>query len=345
MSRGDGAIGAEQPLLDVRGLEVHFPTPKGIVRAVNGVSFSLVKGETLGIVGESGSGKSVTAFSLLRLVSKPGHIVGGQIRFEGRDLLALSEGELRRVRGREIAMIFQEVLTSLDPSYTVGEQIREVLYVHTGRGGREARAAAIELLSHVRIPGPESVVDRYPHQLSGGMRQRVMIAMAVACHPKLLIADEPTTALDTTIQAQILDLLDDAQRDVGMAMVFISHDLGVVARVSDRIAVMYAGRFVELGDKYQIFDSTLHPYTRALLDAIPRPGSRHHLLRSVQGSVPDLLRPPPGCPFHPRCPRAEARCSVDLPPLQEWRPGHWAACHFAGDLGGARPRSDGPDNG
>ncbi len=323
--------------MEVIGLHVQFTTPRGVINAVNGVSFTLEKGETLGIVGETGSGKSVTAFSLLRLVSNPGRIVGGAIRFEGQDLLSLSERNMRGIRGREIAMIFQEVMTSLDPSYTVGDQLRELLQVHKGHRGREAQAAVIDLLTRVRIASPETVVDRFPHQLSGGMRQRVMIGMALACEPRLLIADEPTTALDTTIQAQILDLLDDVQSELGMAMVFISHDLGVVTRVSDRIAVMYAGRFVEMGDKFQIFDDTLHPYTRGLLDAIPRSGSKTRPLQPVQGTVPDLHHPPSGCPFHPRCARAEARCEIDLPPFQEWRPGHWAACHFAGDFDRSSP--------
>jgi oligopeptide/dipeptide ABC transporter ATP-binding protein len=320
------------PLLEVKDLEVHFPTSAGVARAVNGVSFAVAKGETLGIVGETGSGKSVTAFSLLRLVSPPGRITGGEIWFEGRNLLALPEREMRRLRGRELSMIFQEVMTSLDPSYTVGDQIREVLQVHMGLRGRQAASAAIDLLARVRAPGPETIVDRFPHQLSGGMRQRAMIAMALACQPKLLIADEPTTGLDTTIQAQILDLLDDIQAELGMGMVFISHDLGVVTRVSDRIAVMYLGRIVETGDKHQIFNATLHPYTRGLLDAIPRPGSRDKPLQPVRGAIPSLLAPPSGCPFHPRCPRAEARCEVEMPALREWEGGHLAACHFAGDF-------------
>ncbi|MBM2809858.1 MAG: oligopeptide/dipeptide transporter, ATPase subunit [Chloroflexi bacterium] len=320
------------PLLEVDGLEVQFFTPRGVVKAVDGVSFKLEKGQTLGIVGETGSGKSVTAFSILRLVSNPGRITGGSIRFEGQDLLTMRDRDVRRIRGREISMVFQEVMTSLNPSYTVGEQMREVLRVHLGQSGQQARKSALDLLTRVRVPGPETILDRYPHQLSGGMRQRVMIGIAIACQPKLLIADEPTTALDTTIQAQILDLLEDMRQQLGMAMIFISHDLGVVARVSERIAVMYAGRIVEMGDKYEVFDSSLHPYTIGLMDAIPRPGSRHKPLQPIRGAIPNLLHLPSGCPFHTRCPRAEARCAVETPELLQWKTAHWAACHFAGDL-------------
>jgi oligopeptide transport system ATP-binding protein len=322
------------PLLEVRNLETTFFTSRGPLRAVDNISFELNESETLGIVGETGSGKSVTAMSLLRLVSPPGRITGGQIQFDGEDLLKKSEGQMRRIRGRQIAMIFQEVMTSLNPAYAIGDQLGEVFEVHLRVGKGEARRRAVESLMQVRIPSPEDVVRRYPHELSGGMRQRVMIAMALACRPKLLIADEPTTALDVTIQAQILDLINDMREQLKMAMIFISHDLGVVARVADRIAVMYAGRIVELSDKYATFDASLHPYTAGLLDAIPRSGARHHPLRPVPGQVPDLLSLPTGCAFHPRCPRAEAICEQETPALIERSPLHWAACHFPGN---ARP--------
>jgi oligopeptide/dipeptide ABC transporter ATP-binding protein len=318
-------------LLEVRNLETTFFTQRGKLRAVDNVSFALNEGETLGIVGETGSGKSVTAMSLLRLVSPPGRITGGQILFEGEDLLKKSDRQMRRIRGRQISMIFQEVMTSLNPAYTVGDQISEVFQVHMHDSKSVAERKAVESLAAVRIPSPQDMVRRYPHELSGGMRQRVMIAIALACRPKLLIADEPTTALDVTIQAQILDLINDMRDQLKMAMIFISHDLGVVARVADRIAVMYAGRIVELGDKYQMFDANLHPYTAGLLEAIPRAGARHQPLRPVPGQVPDLLQLPPGCAFSPRCPRAQPLCEQETPALIERSPLHWAACHFPGN--------------
>jgi oligopeptide/dipeptide ABC transporter ATP-binding protein len=318
------------PLLEVRNLETQFFTDRGALKAVDKISLAVDEGETLGIVGETGSGKSVTALSIMRLISSPGRTTGGEILFEGADLLAKKESEMRAIRGRKISMIFQEPMTSLNPAYTVGNQIAEVYQVHLGLGKAEAYKRAIEMLRRVRIPSPEQMVHRYPHEFSGGMRQRVMIAIALACRPKLLIADEPTTALDVTIQAQILDLVNEMRQRLNMAMIFISHDLGVVARVTDKIAVMYAGRIIEYSDKYSLFESTLHPYTMGLLDSIPRKGSRNRPLRPIPGTVPDLLQLPPGCPFHPRCSQAEARCQEETPSLEERRPQHRAACHFPG---------------
>jgi peptide/nickel transport system ATP-binding protein/oligopeptide transport system ATP-binding protein len=318
------------PLLEVRNLETEFATGQGTLKAVNSVSFSLEEGQTLGIVGETGSGKSVTALSIMRLISSPGRIASGEIIFDGENLLAKSEAEMRSIRGQKISMIFQEPMTSLNPAYTIGNQIAEVYQVHLGAGKAEAYRRSGEMLRRIRIPNPEEMLRRFPHEFSGGMRQRVMIAMALACRPKLLIADEPTTALDVTIQAQILDLLNEMRQRLKMSMIFISHDLGVVARVTDHIAVMYAGRIVEYGDKYSLFESTLHPYTMGLLDSIPRKGSRKKPLRPVPGIVPDLLDLPPGCPFHPRCARAAARCREERPALERFGSLHAAACFFPG---------------
>lgn len=318
------------PLLEVRSLETQFFTGRGILKAADGISFTIEEGQTLGIVGETGSGKSVTALSLMRLIAPPGRITQGEILFDGEELLAKSEAEMRAIRGRKMSMIFQEPMTSLNPAYTIGNQIAEVYQVHLGLGKREAYLRAIEMLGRVRIANPEEMVHRYPHEFSGGMRQRVMIAMALACRPKLLIADEPTTALDVTIQAQILDLINEMRERLKMAMIFISHDLGVVARVTDKIAVMYAGRIVEYGDKFSLFESTLHPYTMGLLDSIPHKGARNKPLTPIPGTVPDLLHLPSGCPFHPRCGRAAARCQEEKPSLSEWKPSHRAACFFPG---------------
>jgi oligopeptide/dipeptide ABC transporter ATP-binding protein len=318
------------PLLEVRNLQTQFNTGRGTLKAVDSLSFSLEEGQTLGIVGETGSGKSVTALSLMRLISAPGRIAGGEIVFDGENLLAKSESEMRSIRGRKISMIFQEPMTSLNPAYTIGNQIAEVYQIHLSLSKAEAYRRSAEMLRRIRIPNPEEMLHRYPHEFSGGMRQRVMIAMALACRPKLLIADEPTTALDVTIQAQILDLLNELRQRLKMAMIFISHDLGVVARVSDHIAVMYAGRVVEYGDKFSLFESTLHPYTMGLLDSIPRKGSRHKPLRPIPGIVPDLLHLPSGCPFHPRCSRAAARCREERPPLAKWQSFHKTACFFPG---------------
>jgi len=314
------------PLLEVRDLRVSFFTPRGEVRAVDGVSFTIDEGETFGLVGESGCGKSVTALSLLRLLDGNGRIVGGDIVFAGRRLLALSEEEMRSLRGDQIAMVFQEPMTSLNPVFTVGYQIGEVLEVHRGMSRKQARAEAIELLRLVEIPEPERRVDAYPHQLSGGMRQRVMIAMALACRPRLLIADEPTTALDVTIQAQILDLLAHLQEQFGMAVLFVTHDLGIVAERARRVAVMYAGRIVEEAETATLFRNPLHPYTRGLLRSIPRLGMRVRRLAAIPGSVPDPLALPSGCRFRDRCTYAVARCGEIDPQLEPFGDSRAVAC-------------------
>lgn len=314
------------PLLEVRDLRVSFFTPRGEVRAVDGVSFTIDEGETFGLVGESGCGKSVTALSLLRLLDGNGRIVGGDIVFAGRRLLALSEEEMRSLRGDQIAMVFQEPMTSLNPVFTVGYQIGEVLEVHRGMSRKQARAEAIELLRLVEIPEPERRVDAYPHQLSGGMRQRVMIAMALACRPRLLIADEPTTALDVTIQAQILDLLAHLQQQFGMAVLFVTHDLGIVAERARRVAVMYAGRIVEEAETATLFRNPLHPYTRGLLRSIPRLGMRVRRLAAIPGSVPDPLALPSGCRFRDRCTYAVARCGEIDPQLEPFGDARTVAC-------------------
>jgi oligopeptide/dipeptide ABC transporter ATP-binding protein len=319
-------------LLRVEDLRTYFHTDDGVVRAVDGVSFSVGARETLCLVGESGCGKSVTALSLLRLVpSPPGRIEGGRVVFQGRDLLALDEREMRAIRGNQISMIFQEPMTSLNPVYTCGDQIMESLVLHQRLGKRAARARAVELLALVGVSAPQQRVDEYPHQLSGGMRQRVMIAMALACHPALLVADEPTTALDVTIQAQILELLARLQRELGMALILITHDLGVVAEVADRVAVMYAGQIVEQGSADEVFRGTLHPYTAGLLASRPRLGRKGERLRVIPGGVPDPAAFPPGCRFHPRCPVAVARCRAEAPPLLALGP-HAARCWRASEV-------------
>jgi peptide/nickel transport system ATP-binding protein len=300
-------------LLSVEGLTTVFDLPSGAVPAVDDVSFEIRRGETLGLVGESGSGKSVTAFSIMRLVQRPGRIASGRINFRGRDMLQLSEREMCGVRGADISLIFQEPMTALNPVFTIGDQIREALLVHGKAAGPDARARAIELLEAVRIPGAASRVDDYPHQLSGGMRQRVLIAMAIACRPALVIADEPTTALDVTIQAQILDLLREMKTAFDLSLLLITHDLGVIAETADRVAVMYAGRIVEYGGVRDVFRQPMHPYTRGLLASLPtgKPGSR---LTAIEGSVPLLGALPPGCAFNPRCPDRFDRCTTAPPP-------------------------------
>jgi oligopeptide/dipeptide ABC transporter ATP-binding protein len=317
-------------LLEVRNLSVNFNLRRGTLAAVHDLSFSLAASETFGIVGETGCGKSVTSLSILRLVPSPGEIIGGEIIFDGQDLLKKSEREMEKIRGRQISMIFQEPMTSLNPSLTVGEQIDECYRVHMGHSKKIARDCTEHVLNLVRLPAPKTLADRYPHELSGGMRQRVMIAMGLACEPKLLIADEPTTALDVTIQAQILELLKELQEKLKMALIFISHNLGVVARVCDRIGVMYAGSMVELADKKSLFTNPQHPYTIALLHAIPRPEMRHESLHAIPGAVCNLFDPPPGCKFHPRCTKAQDICRTETPRLDEKLSGSHAACHFPG---------------
>ena len=314
-------------LLDICDLRTSFATPAGEARAVDGVDLSVDAGRTVGLVGESGCGKTMTALSILRLVPPPGRIDGGRIELAGRNLLELDEHEMRAVRGAEVAMIFQEPMTALNPVFTVGNQIVEAIRLHRPIGRAAARAEAIEMLRTVEIPEPEQRVDAYPHQLSGGMRQRVMIAMALSCRPKLLIADEPTTALDVTIQAQILDLLGELQRRLGMAMLLVTHDLGIVAERADVVAIMYAGRIVERGDVTGVFGTPLHPYTRGLLHSIPRIGAqRQRRLDAIPGVVPELLHLPSGCRFRDRCAFAIPRCAEVDPPLVEHAPGHFAAC-------------------
>ncbi|MGQ0751453.1 MAG: ABC transporter ATP-binding protein [Betaproteobacteria bacterium] len=319
------------PLLEVENLRTHFYTRDGIVRAVDGVSFSVDARETLAVVGESGCGKSVTSLSILRLIaSPPGRIVEGSIRFEGRELLTLSDSEMRAVRGNRISMVFQEPMTSLNPVLTIGRQIGEMLTLHRGLTQREAQARAVEMLRLVNMPEPERRIGQYPHQLSGGMRQRVMIAMALACNPRLLIADEPTTALDVTIQAQILDLMHKLKEKTGAAIVLITHDLGVVAEMAQRVVVMYAGRKVEEASVEALFEQPRHPYTRGLLNSIPRLGAAHvnarKRLAEIPGVVPSLRESIAGCIFAPRCAHATERCRREYPPLETKAAGHSVAC-------------------
>ncbi|PYM60851.1 MAG: peptide ABC transporter ATP-binding protein [Candidatus Rokuibacteriota bacterium] len=318
-----------EPLLDVRALSTQFATKGGVVRAVDDVSWDVAEGETVALVGESGCGKSVSALSVLRLVPAPaGRIVGGQVLFRGRDLLALAEEEMRRVRGREIAMIFQEPMTSLNPVLSVGRQLTEGGEIHLGLSPAEARVRVLELLGLVGIADPERRLVQYPHQFSGGMRQRMMIAMALVCRPALILADEPTTALDVTIQAQILELLKDLSRRLGVAMLMITHNLGVVARYADRVNVMYAGRIVERGTARQLYATPRHPYTLGLLHSVPRlDAPRRARLDPIEGQPPDLTRLPPGCAFAPRCAFRVARCVEERPPLRPVGPdGQLAAC-------------------
>ncbi len=352
------------PLLDIQDLTIAFNTDRGQIRPVQGVSLSLYPAQTLALVGESGCGKSVTSLSILRLIpSPPGQVVGGQIRFQGRDLLQLPETQMRKVRGRDIAMIFQEPMTSLNPVFTVGDQIAEAVLLHQPVGSRGAYAIAEQAMRDVGIADPHRRMREYPHQMSGGMRQRVMIAMALSCKPKLLIADEPTTALDVTIQAQIMELLRDIQQKTGMAILLITHDLGLVAENADAVAVMYASKIVEFAPVEQLYDDPRHPYTRGLFRSVPKLGQRAQRLETIPGSVPNPAHFPPGCKFHPRCPltRALAQeagdketlvhgherlmrpCVQQEPQLRQLTPTHWAACHFAQGYDTAqptRPQSD-----
>ncbi|MFO7303174.1 MAG: ABC transporter ATP-binding protein [Acidobacteriota bacterium] len=322
-----------EPLLRLENLRTWFHTDDAVVRAVDGVSYHVDAGETLAVVGESGSGKSVTALSILRLIPQPpGRIEGGRVLFKGRDLLTVSEAEMRRIRGAEISMIFQEPMTSLNPVFTCGEQIIEAVILHDRVDRRTARRRAIEMLELVGIPSPEQRVDEYPHQLSGGMRQRVMIAMALACRPSVLIADEPTTALDVTIQAQILDLLRRLQRELGMAIILITHDLGVVAEMAHRVAVMYAGQVVEYADVRSLFKRPLHPYTAGLLASLPRLGVERDSLPVIPGSVPNPAHFPRGCRFHPRCPVMVAPLCLDHPDLMQIEPGRYSRCWRAREI-------------
>ncbi|AWT35679.1 ABC transporter ATP-binding protein [Deinococcus arenae] len=326
-------------LLAVNGLKTYFSTDDGVVKSVDGVTFHIKKGETLAVVGESGSGKSVTSLSVMRLIpTPPGKIVEGEILFTGKDgvqknIVTLSEADMRKIRGNDISMIFQEPMTSLNPVYTVGDQIAEAVMLHQGKNKKDAMGVATDMLRFVGIPAPEKRVNEYPHQMSGGMRQRVMIAMALSCKPALLIADEPTTALDVTIQAQILDLMRNLQKEVGMSILFITHNLGVVAEMADRVVVMYGGRVVEEGDVVDIFQAPRHPYTMGLLNSIPRPGEQEHVpgqpkgrLEAIPGNVPNPLNLPPGCAFEPRCKFAVPDCSKAVPALEDTGHGHMARC-------------------
>jgi peptide/nickel transport system ATP-binding protein len=330
-------------LLDVEGLRTYFFLRGGILKAVDGVSFQLRPRETLAIVGESGCGKSMTALSLMRLIpDPPGRIVGGSVKLAGEDLVTLDESAMRRVRGKEISMIFQEPMTSLNPVMTVGRQIAEALLLHEGLSRSDAMLRALDILRLVRMPEPEQRLREYPHQLSGGMRQRVMIAMALACNPKVLIADEPTTALDVTIQAQILDIILDLQKKLGTALILITHDLGVVAETAQRVIVMYAGKKVEETSVGELFARPLHPYTHGLMASIPRlelmrggSGETKRRLQEIPGIVPSLTNLPAGCTFAPRCPFADDRCRKEAPAYEQKRPAHWAACWHSERLYGA----------
>jgi len=316
-------------LLRVRNLETHFSTHEGTVKAVNRISFIINKGQTLGLVGESGCGKSVTALSIMRLVpSPPGKIVGGEISFEGQDLLELDEKEMRKIRGKKISMIFQEPMTSLDPVFTIGHEIVESIQLHQGLGKEEARQKAIEALKIVGMPDAGKRMDSFPHELSGGMRQRAMIAMALSCNPTLLIADEPTTALDVTIQAQILRLIHELRGEFDASVMLITHDLGVIAEMCDYVAVMYAGHIVESSDVDTLFRNPLHPYTKGLNKSIPRLDVETERLDTIRGVVPNLLDLPPGCPFHPRCDLSLRKCAEDVPELLEVEDLHLVKCHL-----------------
>ena len=318
------------PLLVVEDLKTYFFTRRGITKAVDGVSFTLNAGETLALVGESGSGKSVTCLSLVRLVPEPaGRIVGGRVLLDGEDLLEKTAAEMRRVRGKKIAMVLQDPLTSLNPALTIGTQVSEVVRLHQGLRGPALRERVLEALSRLRIPGADTRLRHYQHQLSGGMRQRVSSAIAMSCAPRLLIADEPTTALDVTIQAQYLDLLEEVKRSTGVAVILVTHDFGIVAANADRVAVMYAGRIVEMGSTIQVFDHPGHPYTRALLRCLPDVDLRRERLVEIGGQPPDLAQLPPGCPFAPRCPERQANCEEAYPPSVSLASGHVAHCWAA----------------
>src|SRR3954447_8816907 len=329
--------GTEATVLDVKNLQTVFFTASGLFKAVDDVSFAVRRGETLAIVGESGCGKSVSALSIMRLVpDPPGRVVGGSVTLEGTDLLSLDEAEMRKIRGNRMSMIFQEPMTSLNPVMRIGDQITEVVQLHQTMTNKQAWAKAVEMLKLVRIPEPERRASEYPHQLSGGMRQRAMIAMALACRPTLLIADEPTTALDVTIQAQILALIVDLQKTLGMGLILITHDLGVVAQTAQRVIVMYAGKKVEEASVDSLFANPRHPYTSGLVASIPAvpssEESKDARLAEIPGTVPSLTRLPPGCAFAPRCSRAIDRCRAESPPLQDWGDDHWAACWRAGEM-------------
>jgi oligopeptide/dipeptide ABC transporter ATP-binding protein len=316
-----------KPLLEVKSLRTSFFTEAGEVRAVDGVSFSVAPGKLMGLVGESGSGKTASVLSIMRLLPESARIVGGEVVFEDRDLLKLSEPEMRHIRGARIAMIFQEPMTSLNPVFTIGSQIGEAVRLHQHTNRAETRNRTIEALRMVGIADPERRINDYPHQLSGGMRQRVMIAMALSCNPRLLIADEPTTALDVTIQAQILDLIRELQGRLGLAVILVTHDLGIVSEYADDVTILYAARVMEQAPSAELFQNPLNPYTRGLLESIPGiDGGRQRRLQAIPGSIPSSLNPPAGCRFHPRCPRVIPQCSAAEPPLEQKAPNHYVAC-------------------
>jgi oligopeptide/dipeptide ABC transporter ATP-binding protein len=319
-----------EALLEVRGLKTYFFLERGIVKAVDGINFTIHKGRTLGLVGESGCGKSVTALSIMRLVpSPPGKIIAGEVYFEGENLLALSDDEIRKIRGARIAMIFQDPTAALNPVYTIGEQIAEAIQLHQGLSKKEAYERAAEMLGLVGIPSAHERIHDYPHQFSGGMRQRAMIAMALSCRPSLLIADEATTNLDVTIQAQILELMRRLKKTFDSSILLITHDLGIVAEMCDDVAIMYAGDIVEYADSMSLFYNTRHPYTLGLLRCIPSRNRGVERLHSIEGTIPDLISPPQGCKFHPRCPMAVELCKREKPQLVEVEPGHFVACYLA----------------
>ncbi|AZR73390.1 peptide ABC transporter ATP-binding protein [Anoxybacter fermentans] len=316
----------KEVLLDVKDLKTYFYSRQGVIKSVDGVSFQLKRGEVLGLVGESGAGKSITGFSILRLISPPGKIVNGEIYFLGKDLLKMKESEIEKIRGNRISMVFQDPMTSLNPLLTIGEQLMEVLRYHLGMKKREAKDRAIELLRMVGIPSPEKRLKQYPHQFSGGMRQRVVIAIAMATNPDLIIADEPTTALDVTIQAQIIKLMQDLIAEYKTSMILISHDLAVVSEIADKIAVMYAGKIVEYGPKAQVIGNPKHPYTQGLLNSLPNFDQKQKRLKPIKGVMPNPLNLPAGCKFKPRCPEAKVKCDV-MPELKAVGESHWVACH------------------
>ena len=317
-------------LLIVKDLSIHFDTEDGTVPAVDGISFSIGRGETLGLVGESGCGKTVTSLAIMRLIpSPPGRIAGGEILFTGENLLTKTDAEMRKIRGNQIAMIFQEPMTSLNPVFTVGDQIGEAIILHQKVHNREARFRAIEMLRKVGIPSPEKRVDEYPHQMSGGMRQRVMIAMALSCNPKLLIADEPTTALDVTIQAQILNLMKELRQELETAIMLITHDLGIIAEFADKVVVMYAGAIIEMADVFELFKTPIHPYAVGLLGSIPRVNETKERLQVIDGAIPSPLDMPQGCLFHPRCKYMMDVCREARPRLSQVKPGHYVRCFRA----------------
>jgi len=330
----DGVVSLTKNLVEVKDLKTYFYTEDGVVPAVDGVSLHVKRGETLGIVGESGCGKSVTSLSIMRLIpDPPGKIIDGTVLFEGDNLLTKSDSEMRKIRGNDISMIFQEPMTSLNPVYTVGDQIAEAIILHQGLSKRQAMEKAVDMLKLVGIPAPEQRVREYPHQLSGGMRQRVMIAMALSCNPKLLIADEPTTALDVTIQAQILELMKGLKQELDTAIMLITHDLGVIAEMAERVVVMYCGKIVEEADVFDLFANPMHPYTEGLLNSIPKLTTKKARLHVIEGVVPNPLNMPGGCRFHPRCPYAMDMCKEQQPEL-ELVNGHQVACWLRGERKG-----------